>query len=497
MNKRMLKLLVCLLAILCLFACGASAEEATTKPPRDFSAYSPKITTLENGVQIQKVPDANMGWGWFINPEDFKGSYNTYFLNAENRGCSACHDLEDTMRSFGHVVYHGEYPAEDMPVQNCVACHSDTYSGFNLQQPIHSRHLGSTAFNAMNGTCESCHYIDEEGNYLRWDFVKYDVMRGMTDIAAEDVNVSIEWNQDQLTDEEDMMIVYWDQHRGSDYDYTYDYIEAIRSENIRDTYAVSFSGDMDNPCELTIQEMIDRFGTVTRTLCGQCSINGAGGSLVYQCEVTGIPMDKICEYLGVHENANTFYPVGIDNYAIPVLYEDMLACNGMLVFEMNGHELSNEQGYPIAYWCEDMSCGVYTRNLAQIRIVEENPANNQATYGPFVDVVTGYRVNMPNIGVLTAESGQIFTPGQPVHLEGFAHAFEEPIAKLEFSFDHGATWVEVPTEDTANERWVYWKMDINDLDEGAYLLCMRASSIMPDGSLRVNQEIPKFLINVK
>ena len=456
---------------------------------------SPKVETLENGVKIQKTPDSAMGWSWFT-ASDFD-SYNTTYLHADQRGCSSCHDLEDCLLSIGHVVYKGAYAAEDMPVQNCIACHSDTYSGFGLQQPIHSLHMGNQAVVSAGGSCESCHYIDKDGNYLRWDFVKYDVLHGITDIPADQVNVSIDWNQTQLTEEENMFTVKWGKHRAMDFGFTYDHVAALRCDDIRDSYTVNFSGDIANPCELTINEMIEMFGSETRTICGQCSINGIGSSLIYQCEVTGIPLNKVVEYLQVSEDANLLTPVCIDNYPITVPTENAMAQNPLLVYEMNGHELSDEQGYPVALWFEDYTCGLYARTMTGLRIYKGDPSLASECYGPFVDTATGYRVDTPNIGVLTAESGQIFTPGEPVHLEGYADAFEEPIAKMEFSFDRGATWVEIPTENTDDNRWVYWTMDINDLDVGAYVLSMRATSVTADGSLRVNEEIPKFLINVK
>ena len=69
---------------------------------------------------------------------------------------------------------------------------------------------------------------------------------------------------------------------------------------------------------------------------------------------------------------------------------------------------------------------------------------------------------------------------------------------MEFSFDKGENWVEVPTEGADSARWVYWKMDLNDLDVGSYVMWMRATCVDDEtGELRVNQEIPKFLINVK
>jgi hypothetical protein len=45
---------------------------------------------------------------------------------------------------------------------------------------------------------------------------------------------------------------------------------------------------------------------------------------------------------------------------------------------------------------------------------------------------------------------------------------------------------------------VYWKLNVKDLPEGSYVLWMRAYSLNDEtGELRVNEEIPKFLVNVK
>lgn len=474
---------------------GREAEEADTSNVyfgKDYSAYTPRVTTLENGVQVQKTPDSGYPWGWFTKDPNWV-YYNTYYLNADYRGCSSCHDLEDCLKNIGHVVYRGEYEYDDMPVQTCTACHSDTYSGNNLQYPIHGLHLGRASFSSMGGSCESCHYIDADGNYLRWDFVKYDVLSGTTDLSADDVNVSVEWNQDQLTDPEDMFVVEWAKN-----DYGFEYADALHADDVRDTYKVSFEGDLENPCELSINEMIEMFGTETKVLCGQCSINGTGSSLVYQREVTGIPMEKIMEYIGVRDSANMCYMVALDGYPCSITTRSILRSNGLLAFEMEGEELTSDQGYPIAFWCEDQTCGVFVRTLTTMTFYAEDPAAEvDGIYGDFVDVVSGRMINTPNIGVLTEENGTIFTPGETVHLEGYAHAFREPITKLEFSFDHGATWKEISTDNTVSERWVYWKMDIDDLEPGAYVMYMRATSLMANGESRVNEEIPKFLINVK
>ncbi len=115
-----------------------------------------------------------------------------------------------------------------------------------------------------------------------------------------------------------------------------------------------------------------------------------------------------------------------------------------------------------------------------------------------MDPKTKQPINTPNVGVLTAETGQIFTAGQPIHFEGYAHAFEEDVVKLEFSFDHGATWKEVPVSGTDKSKWVYWKMDIKSFtDTGAYLVKIRVTSQDAEGNLHVNDRLVDFMMNVE
>ena len=72
------------------------------------------------------------------------------------------------------------------------------------------------------------------------------------------------------------------------------------------------------------------------------------------------------------------------------------------------------------------------------------------------------------------------------------------MTKIEFSFDHGATWVEDPITDSDNAKWVYWKMDIDSFVEpGSYLVELRATSVDANGEEHTNGKIPNFLINVQ
>ena len=102
------------------------------------------------------------------------------------------------------------------------------------------------------------------------------------------------------------------------------------------------------------------------------------------------------------------------------------------------------------------------------------------------------------MGVLIGADCQIYKQGEPIHLEGYADAWDEPITKVEFSFDHGATWVEQPIENAATQQWVYWKLDINNqLEPGSYLIKMRATSLRDDGTERVMYREANHMFNVQ
>ena len=148
--------------------------------------YAPKVTALENGVKVQKTP-------FNISPADGKliRSWNNLYLNADNRGCTACHTIEDALEMM--ETYHGiiymSYETEQ-GLQNCFGCHG--FYSTKLRDSVHNVHQRRAAFKAMGGTCESCHYISDDGEFQRWDYVKYDVLFGLTDLAADTVETSFD-----------------------------------------------------------------------------------------------------------------------------------------------------------------------------------------------------------------------------------------------------------------------------------------------------------------
>ena len=283
--------------------------------------YAPRVKVMENGVRVQKTPYNTTALDTQAGDVESKTitAWNNYFLNADNRGCTACHTIEDAlemMESYHGIIYMG-YDTEQ-GLQNCFGCHSfyDNY----MREAIHTLHQRNSKFQAMGGSCESCHYINrlEDGTieYQRWDYVKYDVLRGIASVPAEEMNTTLTWNQTEITPHEKMFFKTVKSNPE-----TWVTKETQTSQEEFDNWVISIGGEVDHGGEFTLKELIDKYGTETRLMKSHCTVNGPGQGMIYQAEISGIPLRKIVEDIGVHDDVTMVDPVGDDGYCYTISLE--------------------------------------------------------------------------------------------------------------------------------------------------------------------------------
>ena len=491
--RKSLVLICTILMMLNMNGCTFSAAQENGETAQDDDVqtdetYAPKVTILENGVKIQKTP-ADVA-------ESTNETYwNNYYLNADNRGCTACHTLEDAledMETYHGTIYFG-YDVEQ-GLQNCFGCHS--FYDSDLGEAIHTLHQNNAKFIEIGGSCESCHYIekDDDGTsaYERWDYVKYDILRGFEYIAADDVDMVFEWNQTEVTAREDM---YYKSMKSDPDEWIL--TDDDTSEDVFNNWEISFTGAIDNEVSMTLKELIEKYGTQTRLMKNHCNVNGPGQGMIYQAEVEGICLTDIMKDLGVHEDAIICNPIATDGYSYPIATELLETEEALLVVGMNGDRIYAEQGWPVAIWFNELSAGNFVKQVTEINFATEGTSSD--FYGNLIDATTAQQFDKPNVGVLTAYDGQVFEE-DIVHIEGYADAWNEPIIRLEFSLDKGSTWKEYDIEDANTTQWVYWKADFNNLSVGSYLLKIRVSSRMADGTIRTNDadyQMTNFMFNVQ
>ncbi|MDO4493809.1 MAG: molybdopterin-dependent oxidoreductase [Clostridia bacterium] len=431
--------------------------------------YAPEVKTLANGVKVQRTPqDA--------------GVYNTYILKADKRGCAACHDsLRDVLNNL--PIRHMDIDFEgdvDLKVTHCMDCH--TYSPgyvepfYQFGSMIHGFH-DSNAFRAMGGSCQSCHDMNEsDGKAALWDVVKYDRLRGITKLAASDVEAEFTFDQTTLTDDNDSFSLNW-VSGFSDYMVYDDYVNGLKTEHrTMLDWEITVDGLVDNPFTMTLGEMIEKYPSVTRVASIHCTLDPSAGGLISTWEVTGIPVKALLADAGIQAGATGVYYVPADEVcAYPETMELYEKTEPLLVYAINGHDLRYYQGFPCVSFVPGMGAPNYAKQLNKLTVTDE-PVEDMYLYQGWVREEEGRWFNKPNASIFYTKEGQIVNVGEPYTFEGFADAYDEKIVALEFSWDNGETWQRCETPDTEIGIWTYWHYTFTPKTEGAYVLNVRAVS---------------------
>ena len=465
------------------------AMDAADRNARNAEANKPSTYTDQFGFTVQPVP------------ADPKG-FNMTYLNAENRGCLSCHTtIEDALMSMDtwHTVGAMGYPTQ-LTVANCIGCHYSKVHGDQrpMSSNMHGIHNGKEGFIEMGGTCDSCHFVDGNGDFQMWDYVKYDQYRGITDLTAEEASLSVSYDQETITP--DGQIFFEGMRQGSDPaswmtdDENYD-------EALADSWVVTIDGEVENPIEMTVTELVEKFGTETVVAKQNCLANGVAGGWIYQAEFTGVPISAILDYVKPAEGVQQALTVSADGayqLNLPIKYYEIE--NALLVTEMNGKTLPPSQGYPVATCFPGTSSGYMVKQLEHITFSSDPTPMGKMPIGQLVkDPQTGTAIGLPNSAVLSHPDGVLLEgqAGKELTFEGYADGWDEPISKIEFSLDHGKTWTEVEmTEDYDLDKWVYWRINITPPEAGSYLLNIRTTSTMADGTERVCDRNTQFLFTV-
>lgn len=508
MRKRALWVVACCCALgLSLVACvpqleGAAEPEATGDPVPQENAfpegygiqdvydamdqtaedYAPEIRTLEDGTQVQLTPDVPAAY-WHMG--SVSTSYNTYYLNADNRGCVSCHEsgLEDLLMNkmeYKHVEITNNMGADLTPM-DCQICH-DVGTGYltknfefgTLIHGIHSK-------DSFTGNCQSCHNTTADGQGTQlWEEAKYDILQGITFLPDTDVKADFAYEQDNTNE---MFTANWvtgetnventdSTMRGKELD-----------PEVFDTWEISVTGLVDDPFTMTLPELIAEAPSATFVSATQCVMNGPGGELVSNVEVTGIPVSWLLEKAGVQEGATALMATAPDGWSRGETLETLAENGAYLVYEINGERLEWDRGYPVRIWYQSRGVPSSIRWTSDLEVVNTAPEDVKTFSGWQLDETNaldpddvGTWFNKPNAGITYFHEGQIIEAGKPYSFEGYAHAFDEQIVAVEFSLDNGATWTRFDTSDSDKTKWVYWHYTFTPEETGAYVLSVRAVS---------------------
>ena len=477
---------------------GASAIDAKTEELTErYEANAPEVITMKNGVKVQRTPsDANAYWQFWHAPN----SYNTYYLNADKRGCASCHSdlvaLLDNMQ-FPHLSFSSGY-VYDMEVQDCMICHNEGAGYIWKTQEfgtlIHSIHQRDT-FTRMGGDCWTCHTATADGRgMLLWDVAKYDVLQGIKSVA----NIAGEFTYDQtVLSPVDSAVndLNWMSGDSTNMMQGAAMAELPLDPDLFDNWEVSVTGAVENEIHITLKELIETYPSSEDTVTNVCVMNPQGGSLISNSAIKGISITTLLEAAGVKDTATAVLSYAPDGWNRGFLLSELEKDDAYLVYECNGERLAWGAGYPLTTWNTGGIAPSFIRQVTELRVVETPPEEVKIFNGWIYEdgEYAGQFVNKPIVGILNLYEGQILEAGKPHTFEGYADGLDTRLTAIEFSMDRGATWTSFDVSDTNRKNWVYWNFTYTPEATGAYVFSVRA--VTEEGLVTVEPE--EMMINVQ
>lgn len=481
--------------------------------------YSPEVRTLPDGRMVQRTPTeyglASGAWQTQANTN----SYNTYWLDSDNRGCGSCHaDLGSVLKNmaFEHTQVWNDDIKSNLTVQECINCHhwAPGYMEKNMEfgTLMHAVHFGARHkvqfAEEYGGNCNSCHNATDNGQGMEmWDLVKYDHLWGVNNIASEDLgDVDFSFEQETTQDNAfsfEWMHAYYDQMR-----HGAGVLGANLPQSLFDNWEITIDGLVKAPYTATLKELVDeaeKAGVVVeKTSKIVCSWNMVGGGGISNVKITGIPVSWLVEKAGgITDGANGVRAMRADGSSRRSFSLDKLNANeALLVYKINGEPLGAKQGYPCTNWVEGVDAQVFSKQINAYTVADDCPPdfgdskycaeNYDGSPNGWFDE-NGVIVNRPNATILDVPEGLVIESGKPFDFHGYVDAYNEHISQMEFSFDGGETWTAFDLADTDPNRVVWWHLQWTPPEQGAYRLTVRATTA--EGS--ESKQTHTVLVNAK
>lgn len=275
-------------------------------------------------------------------------------------------------------------------------------------------------------------------------------------------------------------------------------------------WTLTIDGFVDNPMEMTIAEMKERFEVVTMALTLECGGNGRsffdppakGNQWTYGAvacsEWTGVRLKDVLDAAGVQDNVVYTAHYGADEHlsgdpdklpisrGVPIA--KAMTDNVLIAFEMNGAALHPMNGAPLRLVVPGWPASTAHKWLKRIElrdIVHDGPKMTGKAYRvPNRKVASGEKVEdedfviierMPVKSLVTFPANGADV-GMETEVRGHAWSGDREIANIDVSFDFGATWQKAELDAPVNSgAWQNWRTNVKFPAAGYYEVWARAT----------------------
>ncbi|WP_375596002.1 sulfite oxidase [Algihabitans albus] len=278
-------------------------------------------------------------------------------------------------------------------------------------------------------------------------------------------------------------------------------------------WTLTVDGEVNNPLELTLDDLRSNFETVSYELQLECGGNGrsafnppargnqwtvgAIGNAVW----TGVRYADVLGAAGVKDTAVYTGHFGLDPHlsgdptktpisrGVP-LWKAMEP-HSLIAFEMNGEPIPALHGFPVRTVCAGWPGSASQKWLNRIQVradVHDGPKMGGQSYRmPAFPVAPGDEVahedmrimeSMPVKSIITSPRSESVLPldNRSIGVRGHAWAGERSVARVDLSIDFGATWIRADLDPPANKyAWQTWRQVIRLPSQGYYEIWSRAT----------------------
>jgi DMSO/TMAO reductase YedYZ molybdopterin-dependent catalytic subunit len=290
------------------------------------------------------------------------------------------------------------------------------------------------------------------------------------------------------------------------------------------TYRLEIDGAVRNPVSFSLDEL-RRMPAETRTATLECAGNsrvflvpqadGAqwGLGAVGNAEWTGVPLATLLEKAGLADDACEVVLEGGDRgtpkeppvpphpiaYARSLPREKAVRPEVLVVYQMNGRDLTRDHGYPVRAIVPGHYGMASVKWLTRIRAVSEPFRGYWQTsdYG-YWDDHEGHPIRRA-LGEIEVKSeiarpavAESLAPSTRYTITGAAWSGESEVTEVTVSTDGGVTWARAEFLDPAKRHtWRRWSFDwLTPSEPGPYTLLSRARDA--DGRLQPDRHDPNY-----
>jgi DMSO/TMAO reductase YedYZ molybdopterin-dependent catalytic subunit len=271
-------------------------------------------------------------------------------------------------------------------------------------------------------------------------------------------------------------------------------------------WRLEIGGEVQRPLSLSLDELKERpMVSIACTL--ECAGNGRARltprplsqpwleEAIGNAEWAGTPLAPLLEEAGIEDSAVEVLFTGLDRgvqgeaehaYERSLPVEEALRPEMLLAYEVNGHPLPPQHGFPLRLIVPGWYGMTHVKWLERITLIDEPFEGYQQAKqyrmkqsedeagDPVTRMLPRALLVPPGIPDFP-DRRRFLEPGSCL-LEGRAWSGWAPVTRVEVSVDGGRTWKDAALDEPVGEfGWRRWTFQWDDVEPGEYELCSRAT----------------------